>query len=89
MGDNDPSRPMDAFGMINNGLLREPNSWTASEDGPAFNAVRHGILDKLKMVQSSFFRLRFYALIPHNFGLKAPPPINNQELLQCSLVPLQ
>ena len=22
---------------------------------------------------------RFYALIPHNFGIKAPPPIDTQE----------
>ncbi|CAK9077279.1 unnamed protein product [Durusdinium trenchii] len=32
---------------------------------------------------------RFYSLIPHNFGMKAPPPINTQDLLGAERALLQ
>lgn len=31
---------------------------------------------------------RFYSLIPHNFGMKAPPPINTQDALVFVPVPV-
>jgi len=73
--------------MIKNGVLREPNSRL---DGPKM--VLHSMQCGMKFFKTKdcaklLCKLRFYALIPHNFGLKAPPPINNQELLQ-RLVPL-
>jgi hypothetical protein len=84
---HDVLRPFGGFRMIKNGVLREPNSRL---DGPKM--VLHSMQCGMKFFKTKdcaklLCKLRFYALIPHNFGLKAPPPINNQELLQ-RLVPL-
>lgn len=55
--------------------------WRHPQFMPLLGRYSHGTLAVAATTQ-----LRFYALIPHNFGLQKPPPIDNQAVHSCQML---
>lgn len=69
------------LGQLSKAAVEKGNTVLDSIENLLMEIGEGGTPNAMQKARINAHSAEFYALIPHNFGLKAPPPINNQDLL--------